>query len=417
MRQFLPALLLSLAASHPTAATGLRYHGELLDQNVPANGRYDLRLTPFADGGSATALAPAVVFEDVLVEDGFFLLEPEFGARLANTEPLWIELGVRDADSTSAFAKLPERQKAELAPLVGQCWSTTGDSGVNSATNFLGTTDGAPLVLRSSGGIAINTSAPQDLLTLRGPDDFNNGPTLQLLGTGTGQTESGRVRFVEGASGTFAGAYVRYDGVANYLAIGGHEGSDPVRTADTDHIIIRRSAPSRMGVGKVPVEALDVAGNIQLEGGLKYANVAEHYLAIHAAGFSDRGDNNCNRAETIRQSTAFGAGNCGARFNLLLPDDARVSSLKAIFFSGSVATGSCDVRLEREQILVGSSPITVASVASQSGAGEHAQQVTGINAIVDNANRAYYLAASSREPDCAIHSVRIGYTLPNGFFQ
>lgn len=414
MRHPIIFFVLSLVATHATA-TGLRYHGELLDQQAPANGHYDLRLTPFDSAKSARALAAAVVFEDVLVEDGFFLLEPDFGATFANANAVWIELGVRDADSTGEFAALPSREKAILSPLVGQCWSTTGDSGVNSATNFLGTTDGAPLVLRSSGGIGINTAAPQDLLTLRGPDDFNNGPTLQLLGTAAGQTESGRVRFVEGASGTFAGAYVRYDGVANYLAIGGHEGSDPVRTSDTDHVVIRRSAPSRMGVGKVPAEALDVAGNIQLSGGLKYANVAEHFLGIHATAFVERGDTNCDGSNSIRQSTDFGAGNCGARFNLLLPDDARVSSLKAIFFSGNVADSTCEVTLYREQIAPGSAPTQLAQVESQLNGNDHARLVTGINAIVDNENRAYFITGVSRDPECRIESVRIGYTLPNGF--
>ncbi len=45
---------------------------------------------------------------------------------------------------------LPGRTKAVNTPAaVGQCWSTTGDSGSNPAINFLGTTDAQPLVLRT----------------------------------------------------------------------------------------------------------------------------------------------------------------------------------------------------------------------------------------------------------------------------
>ncbi|MDW8419794.1 MAG: hypothetical protein RML37_10295, partial [Chitinophagales bacterium] len=58
----------------------------------------------------------------------------------------------------------------DLAPLLDNTWKTTGNSGTNPATNFLGTTDGQPLVIRTSnterlritqtGDVGIGTTTP-----------------------------------------------------------------------------------------------------------------------------------------------------------------------------------------------------------------------------------------------------------------
>lgn len=315
----------------PTDAATLRYHGELLDRSAPANARYDLRLTPYADAGGKQALASAVTFEDVLVEDGF----SRTGLWRRHSRPsrrMDQAGGVRDADSTLGFAAIQGREKAVLAPLVGQCWSTTGDSGVSAATNFLGTTDGAPLVLRSSGGIGINTSDPRDLLTLRGHAQYLDGPTINLTGTTSDQAESGRIRFVEGtATGNFRGAYVRYDGANNVFAIGAHNNSDNLPASDVDQIVMLRSATTRVGIGRSPEEELDVDGDIRVNGGgVKYANVAQHSLMIHSSAFEMQ-DNDCTNAVDLRKNSNFGAGNCGAVAPVSLPD--KRSSMRSPFAS------------------------------------------------------------------------------------
>jgi hypothetical protein len=108
--------------------------------------RYDLRITPYADSTSAAVRAAPVTFADVAVSDGRFRVE--FELPTATVADAWIEVGVRDAGSAAQFAAIEGRTKAVAAGPIGACWSTTGDSASNPATNFLGTTDAQPLVLR-----------------------------------------------------------------------------------------------------------------------------------------------------------------------------------------------------------------------------------------------------------------------------
>lgn len=416
MLRILLTLGFALPAASVDAAT-LRYHGELLDRNAPANARYDLRLTPYSGALDKYALAPAVTFEDVLVEDGFFLLEPDFGVAIDGHRDVWIELAVRDADSTLAFATIEGRQKALLAPLVGQCWSTTGDSGVNPGINFLGTTDGAPLVLRSSGGIGINTSDPRDLLTLRGANSYLDGPTINLTGTTSDQAESGRIRFVEGtATGNFRGAYVRYDGANNVFAIGAHNNSDNLPSSDIDQIVMLRSATTRVGIGRTPEEELDVDGDIRVNGGIKYDNVAQHSLMIHSSAFSEMEQNDCNNTNDLRKSTNFGAGICSAFAPVSLPDRAVIHALSVRFAMNSgAAAGDCSVILRREVFTDAGTTTEIARASNAATSGVEVVTDSNLNSRVDTNVHAFHLQGVSRDTQCAITIARIVYTLPDGF--
>ena len=72
-------LFFGVSSASSTLAVSLRYQGELLDRGQPANGRYDLQLTPFVDANSPRRASEPVVYENVLIEDGLFVLEPDFG--------------------------------------------------------------------------------------------------------------------------------------------------------------------------------------------------------------------------------------------------------------------------------------------------------------------------------------------------
>ena len=139
------ALLAALAPT--TQAAEFVYQGQLDDRGAPANGRYDLRIAAFGEAQSAQPLTAPITFRDVAVKDGRF--ELRFDAALANAPETWLEVAVRDAGAR-AFATVAGRSKAIRAPLIGACWSSTGDAGTNPATNFLGTSDAQPLVLRTA---------------------------------------------------------------------------------------------------------------------------------------------------------------------------------------------------------------------------------------------------------------------------
>jgi trimeric autotransporter adhesin len=128
-------------------AGSFSYQGALTDRGHPATGYYDFQLTAYSSGKSLDSVLAPIVFEQVPVSEGRFQLQFELAS--ADTDALWVELGVRDSGG-NAFSRLPERTKAIATPLIGQCWSTSGDSGSNPATNFLGTTDAQALVVRSA---------------------------------------------------------------------------------------------------------------------------------------------------------------------------------------------------------------------------------------------------------------------------
>jgi hypothetical protein len=147
MRLHLPTLAVaSLLATFPAVADTLVYRGHLEAGHAPANGHYDLRLVAHGDAKSGNTLAAPMEFPAVPVVDGAFRVDFELppGATEA-----WVELSVRAAGDSS-WSTIPGRTKALAAPAaIGQCWSSSGDSGSNPATNFLGTTDAQPLVLRT----------------------------------------------------------------------------------------------------------------------------------------------------------------------------------------------------------------------------------------------------------------------------
>ncbi|MBK9655245.1 MAG: tail fiber domain-containing protein [Rhodanobacteraceae bacterium] len=162
-RHVRPHLLMAalLAALAPAAHAGeVVYRGQLDDRGAPANGRFDLRIAAFGDEKSPQTLLAPIEFPGVEVKDGRF--ELRFDAPLAGDREAWLEVAVRDAGA-SAWAGIPGRSKALAAPLIGACWSSTGDSGTDSLLNFLGTTDAQPLVLRTHGAPHLKI-LPSDVL-------------------------------------------------------------------------------------------------------------------------------------------------------------------------------------------------------------------------------------------------------------
>lgn len=143
-----PGALLALLLSPPAMAAKFVYDGRLDDRGQPANGQFDLRLGAYAHHKDGVSLAAPIEFSAVEVVDGHFRLE--FDLPLAFDDQAWIEVALRESGIAGAYSAIPGRNKALATPLIGQCWSSTGDSGSNPATNFLGTTDAQPLVLRTA---------------------------------------------------------------------------------------------------------------------------------------------------------------------------------------------------------------------------------------------------------------------------
>jgi len=136
----------ALCAAGAVQADTFTYSGRLDEHGAPADGRYDLKLSVHANTGQGYALVKPFEFEGVDVIEGDFRVEFDLPSGYDDAE---VELAIRP-DGSAGWVALPGRTKAVNTPAaVGQCWSSTGDSGSNPAINFLGTTDAQPLVLRT----------------------------------------------------------------------------------------------------------------------------------------------------------------------------------------------------------------------------------------------------------------------------
>ena len=198
------------AASRPPPAgaqplgTSFTYQGRLSDGGSPASGTYDLRLAAFDAASAGAQVGSIVTRDDVAVANGLFTVAVDFGS-VFNGSKRWIEIGVRPGSSTGAYMLLAPRQELTPSPnaiwsasapwfgvtgkpagfaddtdedalggLVcdsGQVakwngtawacaddargWSLTGNQGTSPPTNFIGTTDNAPLELRVGGQRAL----------------------------------------------------------------------------------------------------------------------------------------------------------------------------------------------------------------------------------------------------------------------
>lgn len=167
-RLFCPTVTLALL-SPAAMATSFVYEGRLDDLGQPANGRYDLRLNAFGHESHGLTLAAPITFERVEVRDGRFRLDLDLP--LVKADQVWLEVAVRSSGEP-VFAAIPGRSKAIAAPLIGACWSTTGDSG-STAANFIGTTDAQPFVVRAGNVRGLSIAASTQYLASGLPVTMN----------------------------------------------------------------------------------------------------------------------------------------------------------------------------------------------------------------------------------------------------
>ena len=96
--------------------------------------------------------------------------------------------------------------------------------------------------IHGNGFVGIGTNDPKNTFHLHGDGTLRISPAA-----GANQAESGRIRFTENTS-DFQGAYIHYDGSANKLHIGTHNGNTTDAANDIDCLTILRGGTS-IGVG------------------------------------------------------------------------------------------------------------------------------------------------------------------------
>ena len=152
--------------------TAFTYQGRLTDSNVPANGSYDFRFRLFNSETDGSQVGSAIDVSNVSVTDGLFTASLDFGNVFDGTA-LWLEVAVRPSSSGGAYTTLTPRQRMTAVPYSlysTSAWNLSGNSGTTAGTNFLGTKDGQPLVIKTnntealridtSGNMGVGTTSP-----------------------------------------------------------------------------------------------------------------------------------------------------------------------------------------------------------------------------------------------------------------
>jgi hypothetical protein len=100
---------------HSQTGTSFTYQGYLTDDGAPALNEYDFNFSLFDDPAAGVQLASDFPLENVLVEDGLFSVELDFGQVFTGGER-WLEVGVRAGDDTGPYTTLTPRQHITPAP-------------------------------------------------------------------------------------------------------------------------------------------------------------------------------------------------------------------------------------------------------------------------------------------------------------
>ena len=240
-------LLLSAALAAP-AAHGARftYHGELLDGDTPADGRYDLRLRAFAQPGAKRPLAEATELPAVAVVDGRFSVDLELPEDPDGTT--WVEVAVRPAQAGGAYAVLGAPQPVTKAnSTCPGAWALDGNTGL-PAGSFLGLADPlstAALELRARNArVAQFTPTVEDSPWGDAPSVLLGAPSNVASGIGSVVAGGGSTRIggssCPGCGNQATGNFSFVGGGQSHVAGGSHAsiagGSENLAPGASSHI-------------------------------------------------------------------------------------------------------------------------------------------------------------------------------------
>ena len=183
--------------------TAFSYQGQLMDSGAPANDTYDFEFMLFDQFLIGNQVGDVVSEEDVLVNDGLFTVNLDFGSDIFTGEARWLEIGVRPGAETGAFETLSPRQRIRAAPyamsadlLDGKEASAFADashdhwgaswSGVNPGLVLTGNAAADTMQLYNNGnGTALRAqSATGNAITLQSDSTDNTEAAVWWTGIG-----------------------------------------------------------------------------------------------------------------------------------------------------------------------------------------------------------------------------------------
>jgi hypothetical protein len=113
--------------------TAFTYQGRLLDANDAADGPYDLRFVLYDAPLDGNDSANAIDTNEVLVIDGYFTVELDFGSSVYDGNAVWLEIGIRpgELEDPNAYTTLSPRQEVTATPYAMHTRGILVDSAMN----------------------------------------------------------------------------------------------------------------------------------------------------------------------------------------------------------------------------------------------------------------------------------------------
>ena len=96
--------------------TAFSYQGQLMESDAPVNGDFDFEFRLFDQFLIGNQVGAVISKEDILVSDGLFTVNLDFGSGIFTGEARWLEIGVRPGVETGDFQTLSPRQRIRAAP-------------------------------------------------------------------------------------------------------------------------------------------------------------------------------------------------------------------------------------------------------------------------------------------------------------
>ncbi len=204
----------------------LTYQGELLDNGLPVDGLVDLEFSLFSVAAGGGVIATTFL-NDVVVSEGRFTAELDFGVGAFAGEPRHIEIGVYNPAGSANFELLTPRQPVRPAPYAIHAKSVDS-SALPPPTPWHTQLGGG--IYYESGNVGIGTTIPNYDL-----DIWGLNASLRI--TGSGATPA-YLRFNREGGGE---AYIAHgNGNSLYFNI---DGADRMTVDGTGRVGIGTSAP------------------------------------------------------------------------------------------------------------------------------------------------------------------------------
>jgi hypothetical protein len=195
-------VLLALATLNPqlttarAQGTAFTYQGQLQNNGSPASGTYALTFTLFNTNATGVPVAGPVTNNGVVVSNGLFTVQVDFGSGAFTGQSNWLEIAVA-TNLTGSFTTLAARQAVTPAPYAIYAETASNVSGTLPASQLAGDANGNLFVGPSGNSITSgsgNSAAGESALkynTTGNNNTANGNNALVANKTGSDNTASG----------------------------------------------------------------------------------------------------------------------------------------------------------------------------------------------------------------------------------